>query len=173
MHSSMRLLFVVLMGLACVPAAAAQDAAGSPELARATRALAAIWRPVSGGLTGPAIDAACAGALEEMAAVEAALPPVLTPESLSRVRALRGLLIVPAEGAAGQAYFFPPRDLLWLSSGLGAISVVNETEGYLALRDAAGRDFAVQLGRAGRTAVLRIRPPEGEILSFVGCAPVA
>lgn len=167
----MRALLVALACLAC-GSAAAQDASNTPELTRATRALAAIWRPVQGELTGAAIETACAGAVEEMAAVEAALPPVLTPESLARVRGLRGLLVVPIEDAPGQAYFFPPLDLGWFTSGLGVISVLSEAEGFLAVRDAAGRDIAVQLGRAGRQAVLRIRPPEGPVLSFVGCAPV-
>jgi hypothetical protein len=108
-----------------------------------------------------------------MAAIEAALPAVLTPESLARVRSLRGLLVVPVEDAPGQAYFFPPLELAWFRSGLGIISVLNEAEGFLAVRDAGGRDIAIQLGRAGRQALLRIRQPEGPILHFVGCAPVA
>lgn len=166
----MRPILFALACLMCAPAAAQETDA--PELVRATRALAAIWRPVVGELTGAAIETACAGALEEMAAVEAALPPVLTTASLARVRGLRGLLVVPLEDAAGQAYFFPPQGLDWFASGLGAVSVLSETDGFLAVRDAAGRDIALQIGRAGRHAVLRIRQPEGPVLSFVGCAPV-
>lgn len=167
----MRPILLALACFLCAPAAAAQDVA-SPELTRAARALAAIWRPAPADLTGAAVETACAGAVEEMAAVEAALPPVLTAESLARVRGLRGLLVVPLEDAPGQAYFFPPPDLSWFASGLGAYSVLDEAEGFLAIRDAAGRDIAVQLGRAGRQAVLRVRQPEGPLLSFVGCAPV-
>jgi hypothetical protein len=107
-----------------------------------------------------------------MAAVEAALPPVLTAESLARVRSLRGLLIVPTGDAPGEAFFFPPPDLAWFASGMGRISVISEAEGFIAVRDAGGRDIALQLGRAGRTAMLRLRPPEGEPVAFVGCAPV-
>lgn len=164
-----------LFVLACIlawPAAAQAPAAPDPELARASRALAAIWRPLADGLTPAAIEAACAGAVEEMAAIEAALPPVLTPESLARVRALHGLLIVPTGETPGEAYFFPPRELAWFASGLGTISVASEAEGFVVIRDAAGREIALQLGRAGRQSLLRVRDPEGTILNFVGCAPV-
>lgn len=144
--------------------AAAQTPA--PDVARATRALSAIWRPMEGAAS---VDAACAGALQEMEAVEAALPPVLTQQSLARVRALRGLLIVPTDDPQ-VAYFFPDRSMDWFTSGMGAIAVINEAEGFVGVRDAAGRDIALQLGRGGEHALLRIRNPDGQVLNFVGCA---
>ena len=168
----MRALLALAACLVCAMPVAAQTPAATPELTRATRALAAIWRPVEGALTQDSVEMACAGAVEEMAAVEAALPPVLTPESLARVRALRGLLVVPTGDAPGEAFFFPPPNLSWFATGIGRISVISETEGFIAVRDAQGRDIALQLGRAGRTAMLRIRPPEGDLVNFVGCAPV-
>jgi hypothetical protein len=157
--------------LICSWPATAQPA-HSPELVRASRALSAIWRPIAPADMGTpaAVDAACAGAIEEIAAVEAALPPVITPESLAPVRALRGLLIVPTGDDPGVAYFFPDPSMTAFASGLGAIAVLSEAEGMIGVRDAAGHDIAVQLGRSGRQAVLRVRPPGSEILTFVGCA---
>jgi hypothetical protein len=61
--------------------------------------------------------------------------------------------------------------MLWFTSGMGAIAVINETEGFIGVRDAGGRDIALQLGRGGEHALLRIRNPEGQVLNFVGCAP--
>jgi hypothetical protein len=168
----MRRALFALACLACAWPAVAQTPSATPELARASRALAANWRPFLGEATPEAVESACSGAVEEIAAVEAALPPVLSPESLARVRGLRGLLIVPTGDTPAEAYFFPPPGLSWFASGLGGISVVSEAEGFIVVRDAAGRDIAFQLGRAGRQALLRIRDPEGAILSFVGCAPV-
>ena len=101
---------------------------------------------------------------------EAALPPVVTQSSLARVRALRGLLIVPTDDPQ-VAYFFPDRSMAWFTSGMGAIAVINEAEGFIGVRDAAGRDIALQLGQGGEHALLRIRSPDGQVLNFVGCAP--
>ncbi len=160
----LRPLLALLMCLLPLPAAAQSQA---PDVAQATRALSAMWRPLSEAAT---VEAACAGALEEIEAVEAALPPVVTQQSLARVRTLRGLLIVPTEDPQ-VAYFFPDRSMAWFTSGMGAIAVINEAEGFIGVRDAAGRDIAVQLGRGGQHALLRIRNPEGQVLNFVGCAP--
>jgi len=165
---NIRTLIFALACLVAVPAAA-QD---TPDVARASNALSAIWRPVTGPLTVVSIQAACSGAVQEMAAIEAALPPVLTPESLARVRALRGFLILPSGDDPAWLYFFPSRDLAWFRSGIGAVAVLDEAQGLLGVRDASGQDIALQLGRAGDHAVLRLRqPPDGPMLTFVGCAP--
>mgnify|MGYP002777170958 CR=1 FL=1 len=37
--------------------------------------------------------------------------------------------------------------------------------------DAAGREVAVQIGTAGGRGVMRLRDPEGQLLTFVACAP--
>lgn len=168
------MLRALAVSLVCLVAstAAAQSNGASPELNRASRALSAVWRPISAAPTAETVQTACAGAVEEMSAVEAALPPVLTPESLARVRSLHGLLIVPTGDNPAEAYFFPPVELAWFTSGLGAISVLNEGEGFLSLRDASGQTIAIQLGRSAGQPILRLRAPEGAILNFVGCAPV-
>ncbi len=161
----LRSVLIALALLAPMPAAA--QAASAAEATRAARALSAMWRPIADAAS---VDAACAGALEEIEAVEAALPPVLTQASLARVRALRGLLIVPTDDPQA-AYFFPDPTMDWFASGMGAIGVISEAEGFIGVRDAGGRDIALQLGRGGEHALLRVRDPEGRILNFVGCAP--
>lgn len=157
--------------LACLFATSASAQQNSAETGRAAAALSAIWRPVDGAVTTTSINAACTGAVEEIAAIEAALPPVLTPESLQRVRGLRGMLIVPAGDVTGWLYVFPPSSLTWITPGLGRVTVVSETDGFLALQDGAGQSVSLQLGRAGQWPLLRIRPPEGALLNYVGCAP--
>jgi hypothetical protein len=149
------------------PASAQTDP--TANVTRASQALSFLWRPIP-ALDASAITAACAGAAEEIDAVEAALPPVLTTESLSRVRALHGLLIIPTEDPA-ISYFFPDGSMPWFASGLGGVAVLNEGEGFIGVRDAGGRQMAFQLGRAGGRPILRIRNPDDTILNFVGCAP--
>lgn len=163
-----RLLLIALFALCALPAAAQTPATAGPELERAAHALGAIWRPLPNASEGAA-QSACQGAVEEMAAVESALPPILTPESLARVRALRGFLVVPTEDPH-EAYFFPGSDLPWFTSGLGTITVISEAEGFIGVQDAAGLRIPLQLGRHGELAMLRIRSPDGAILDFVGCA---
>lgn len=161
------LLFALAL---CFAAPAAAQTA--PDIGRAARALAANWRPVSGVLSEAAIREACTGAVEEIAAVEAALPPELTPQSTARVRAPRGLLIIPTGDDPAWAFFIPPQELTWFTSGMGAIAVLDEGQGLIGVRDAGGRDIAFQLGRAGQHPILRIRPPVGASLTFAGCAPI-
>ncbi len=155
----------LLFALACLLPlpAAAQD------VGAATRALSAMWRPIAGAAT---LEAACAGAIQEMDALEAALPPVLTPESLERVRALRGILVVPTE-APDLVYFFPDMTMPWFASGIGVVAVVDEAEGFLGVRDAGGNDIALQLGTGDGHPLLRVRTPQGQVLNFVGCASTA
>jgi hypothetical protein len=148
--------------------AAAQTRVVTPEDARASQALAALWRPLT-TMTAEAADTACRGADAEIEALEAALPPVLTPESLARVRALRGLLVIPTD-EPNMSYFFPDRSMTWFASGLGAVAVIDEGDGFIGVRDAAGTDIAIQYGQAGSRPMIRVQPPQGEIQSFVGCA---
>lgn len=165
-----RAAFIALACLVAAPALAqTPSAASSPETARATTALSALWRPIT-SLTNAQITAACGGAAEEVEAVEAALPPVLTPESLARVRTLHGLLIIPTD-EPGVSYFFPDMSMPWFTAGLGDIGVIDEAEGFIGVRDAEGHEFALQLGRAGERGILRFRDPENRILNFVACAP--
>ncbi len=166
----------LIFALACLvaPVAHAQSTVATPEATRAVRALSQIWRPLTETASQASIQAACRGAEAEMEAVDAALPPVLTPESLARVHALRSLLVVPNSATEATAFFFPSRDLTWLASGVGVIRVINEGEGFLAIQDAEGHDIALQLGSAGGHPMLRIRPPgTTSFLTFVGCATTA
>ncbi len=102
--------------------------------------------------------------------MEAMLPTQIDAAGLARVRSLRGLVVV-ASGEADSAFFFPPRELSWLTSGMGTITVLNESEGRLALRDAGGAAISLQIGRVGGRPVLRVQPPHGALLTMVGCAP--
>lgn len=166
----LRALIFALACLAAAPAAAQTTPAESQaQAARASRALAMLWRPVT-ALNTEQITRACSGAAEEIEAVESAMPPVLTQESLANVRALWGLLVIPTDDPA-VSYIFPDMSLPWLTPGLGAIGVVSEAEGFIGIRDAAGRDVAVQIGTAGGRGVMRLRNPEGQLLTFVACAP--
>lgn len=165
----------VLIALACLIAwpAAAQTPAATPEITRATNAMGAMWRPVEGALSAETIRAACAGAEQEMQALDAAMPAELNDESAARVRGLRGLHIIPVAHTPGAAYFFPPLSMSWFNSGLGGFSVINEAEGFIGVRDAQGQELAFQIGRAGTHPMLRIRRPTGEIVTLAGCQPIA
>ncbi len=165
-----RFLLSMTLGLLAASAASAQ----TPDLARAAHALAANWRPIAPRHLGspPAVENACVGAVEEIAVLEASLPEVIDAAGLARVRAPTGLLVVPAE-PAGSAFFFAPPGLPWLTSGLGVISVRDEAQGQLSLRDAAGASVNLQVGRVGGRPVLRVTPPEGAVLTFIGCAPTS
>ncbi len=162
-----RLLIALLTLGAAWPAAAETNVVAQ----RAAEALGGIWRPVSGPISAAAITSACAGAREEMNGIEAALPRDLTPANLAELRPERGLLIVPAD-EAGFVYFFPPAGISWFASGLGIMTVLDEAQGLIGVQDALGRNVGLQLGHAGQHAVLRVRPPEGPLLTFVGCAQV-
>jgi hypothetical protein len=106
-----------------------------------------------------------------MEAVDSALPAELTTESLARVRTFHSLMVVPTNENPGMAFFFAGPDMAWFTSGLGAISVVSEPEGFLAVRDAGSHDIALQLGHAGDSRMLRVRAPgTSTFTTFVGCA---
>jgi hypothetical protein len=61
----------------------------------------------------------------------------------------------------------------WFTSGLGGYSVISEAEGFIGVRDAGGHEFAFQVGRAGGHPMLRIRKPDGDMLTLAGCQPIA
>ncbi|MEQ1811593.1 MAG: hypothetical protein ABL889_16805 [Terricaulis sp.] len=168
----MRRALIALVCLIASPAAA-QTQTTTPELTRAANAIGAIWRPIDGAITGESIQAACAGAEQEMQALDAAMPADLNEESATRVRGLRGLHVIPIARTPGAAYFFPPLSMTWFNSGLGGYSVINETEGFIGVRDASGQELAFQVGRAGPHPMLRIRRPTGEIVTLAGCQPIA
>jgi hypothetical protein len=168
----MRALLAALLCLIALPAAA-QTPNVTPELTRATQAIGALWRPIDGEIGADSIRAACTGAPQELEALDAAIPAELTPDTAARVRGLRGLHIIPIAARPGVAYFFPPLGMTWFTPGLGGFSVINEAEGFIGVRDAAGLELAFQIGRAGGRPMLRIRKPDDDILTLVGCAPIA
>jgi len=169
----MRYLLIALFCLTAPWPAAAQTRAATPELVRAAQAIGAMWRPVEGALSNASITAACTGSAQEMEALDAAMPDQLTEDSAARVRGLRGLHIVTVASAPGAAYFFPPLGMDWFTSGLGGFSVINEAEGFIGVRDAGDHEFAFQVGRAGDRPVLRIRKPDGALVTLAGCQPIA
>ncbi|MGQ0531205.1 MAG: hypothetical protein ACT4OF_00765 [Caulobacteraceae bacterium] len=168
----MRIALIALLCLTATPASA-QTATPTPETTRATQAIGAMWRPIDGPLSAESIRVACVGAEQEMRALDAAIPAELTAETAARVRGLRGLHIVPIANAPGAAYFFPPLGMTWFTPGLGGFSVINEAEGFIGVRDAGGQELAFQIGRAGNRPILRIRKPDGDLLSLAGCQPIA
>lgn len=156
--------------LALATSATAQTA--YPELERASHAVAAIWRPIDPAHADtPSLHAACAGWEQEMSGVDAALPTNLTAEALAQIRAPRGLIIVPTADDPASAFIFPNAQMAWVTSGLGRISVLAPAEGYVSVEDAAGHSFTLQLGRQGQAPLMRVRTPEGGMMTFVGCAP--
>ncbi len=164
-----------LAAVLCLLDVTAADAQ-APDPARAAQALAAIWRPIAARdiPSDSAVEQACAGAIEEIATVEASLPETLDATSLARVRTPLGLVIVPLApqaGALASAFFFPPPNLPWFTSGLGAIQVRDEGQGQLIVLDAAGAAHNLQVGRIGARPVLRVTPQGGEVHNFVACAP--
>jgi hypothetical protein len=168
----MRRALIALICLAALPAAA-QTPAVTPELTRAANAIGAIWRPVEGALNAESVRLACAGAEQEMQALDAAMPAELDETSAARVRGLRGLHIIPIAHTPGAAYFFPPLSMTWFNPGLGGFSVIDESEGFIGVRDAGGQEFAFQIGRAGTLPVLRIRRSADDIITLAGCQPIA
>jgi hypothetical protein len=154
--------------------AAAQTPAATPELTRATHAIAALWRPHEGEFSADSVRAACAGASEELRALDAAMPSELNADSAARVRGLRGLHVIPIAERPGTAYFFPPLGMTWFTPGLGVFAVRDEQQGFIDVRDAGGQALAVQRVRAGNLPVLRIRVPGTDrLVTFVGCQPIA
>jgi hypothetical protein len=168
----MRWFIVALFCFAACPAAA-QTPAATPELTRASQAIGALWRPVQGQLSAESLRTACTGAEQEMRALDAAMPDRLDEASAARMRGLRGLHVVTIANVPGAAYFFPPLGMDWFTSGLGGYSVISEAEGFIGVRDAGDHEFAFQVGRAGNHPVLRIRKPDGDMLTLAGCQPIA
>jgi|CXWL01.1.fsa_nt_gi hypothetical protein len=157
----------IALALLSAPPASAQ----AGDISGAMHRLAAIWRPIAAGANQEAVRRACTGALDELAAVDAELPAELSPQNLARVRPPNGLIVIPLGDEPTGAFFFPPAALPWFASGLGAVSVVDEAQGRLSVRDAGGAEIGLQLGALGSTPALRVSSAGGEAQTFVGCAP--
>jgi hypothetical protein len=171
------LLFAVATGANAqtLPLAHPPAAHASAEIAQASHALAALWRPLAAGAATPAaLETACAGAVAEMNALDEAMPDPLTAAGLAGVHPAQGLMFVPAADDPTAVFMFPSADLTWFSSGLGAITAANEATGEVALRDAGGHLVRVVIGRAAGKAMLRLEIPGGGApITYVGCAPTA
>lgn len=167
------LIFAVLFATAA-PAAAQTDA----DLTRASRMLAADWRPFQtpahGGSVEAGFSAACEGTLEEMTWLDGRLPETMTASALRAIRTQRGLILVPTEENPATFFLFAAVDMQGLTSGLATIRVTNPALGHVDLIDAGGAQLALQLGTADGHALLRIFRTENEApLLFVACASTA
>lgn len=145
----------------------------SPDIAHASHALAAIWRPVTGPSTEAGLTAACNGAAEDMRALDEAMPEPLTAAALASLHPAHGILFVPAADDPTALFIFPSADLAWFVSGLGSLVAANEATGEVALQDAAGHAVQLVLGRAAGHAMLRLTVPGGEPLTYIGCTATA
>jgi hypothetical protein len=145
----------------------------SPDIAHASHALAAIWRPLTGPATEAGLTSACNGAIEDMRALDEAMPEPLTPAALSSLHPAHGILFVPAADDPAALFIFPSADLSWFASGLGSLVAANDATGEVSVQDAAGHSIQLVLGRAGGHAMLRLNVPAGEPLTYVGCAATA
>lgn len=167
--------------LACASGSAlAQDqtpAAAAPavdeDTARASHAMAAIWRPFVETPAGAAADfqTACAGAQEELEQVDAAVPEQISAESLSAIRAPHGLVIVPAGDEPRAVFVFANHQLGQITSGLGILRVADAAQAVVGISDARGQETFFQLGQAGGKAMMRVLRPNEPPLTYVGCAP--
>jgi hypothetical protein len=170
----MRALLAAIV-LSCMPASALADA--SEDLARASRMLAANWRPFQaparGGAAEAAFSSACDGALAEMTWLDGRLPEDMTPAALGAIRTSRGLILIPTEENPATFFLFASPEMQGLTSGLATIRVVNAAEGRLNLADVGGALVPLQLGEAGSRTMMRILRENQEPLLFVACAPTA
>jgi hypothetical protein len=175
----MRLAFAALV-LAFATSATAQTlpplggqaplTAVSPEIAGASHALAAIWRPLTGPATEAGLTAACTGAVEDMRTMDAAIPEQPTALTLGAIHPAHGIVFVPDAENPAAMFIFPSADMNWLTSGEGAIGTANEATGDVSLRDAGGHTMLLTLGHAAGHSMLRLNVPNGSPVTYVGCA---
>ncbi|MBI3439804.1 MAG: hypothetical protein HY054_14350, partial [Proteobacteria bacterium] len=104
----------------------APTTAVSPEVAHASHALAAIWRPLTGPATEAGLTSACAGAVDDMRALDNAMPDELSATSLAALHPAHGIVFVPAADDPSAIFIFPSADLTWMASGLGKLETAND-----------------------------------------------
>lgn len=167
----MRLSVIALSLLLMVAPALAQTS--DDELARASGLLAANWRPVApapGGDAEAIFAAACEGAVEEMAALDAQIPEDLNAAALAALRPPRGLVFVPAADNPAAGFVFANDALPHIASGLALLRLVDAARGRVDLIDAVGATIELQLGVAGGKPVMRVPDAAGAPSLYVGCA---
>ncbi len=142
----------------------------SPEISRAARALAAMWRPLTGPATETGLASACSGAAEDMRALDNAMPDELSAAALASLHPAHGIVFVPAADDPSDVFVFPSADLTWFASGLGKLVAANEGTGEVSFRDAEGHAITITLGHAAGHAMLRLNVPTGDPVTYVGCA---
>lgn len=145
----------------------------SPDIAHASHALAAMWRPLTGPATEAGLATACAGAVEDMRALDSAMPDDLSADALARLHPAHGIVFVPAADDPSDVFIFPSADLTWLGSGLGKLVTANEDTGEVTLHDAQQHPILITLGRAAGHSMLRLTVPTGSPVTYVGCAATA
>jgi len=171
-----RLAFAVLPILAALalagsePARAQQDDNSAPtQIARAAHTLAAIWRPIT-TTTQAALTAACAGATDDLNALEAAIPQQLSNTTLATVRVAHGLVFVPTDENPAEVFVFPDPSMAWLASGVAVIRSADEETGEVALEDANGQAVHLLLGHVAGQLLMRLATPGGQDITYAGCA---
>ena len=142
----------------------------SPDIARASHALAAVWRPLTGSATDAGLAAACSGAVEDMRALDNAMPDELSATTLATLHPAHGIVFVPAAEDPSDMFIFPSADLTWFASGLGKLVTANVGTGELSLNDAQGHAVLLTLGHAAGHAMMRLTVPTGDPVTYVGCA---
>lgn len=152
------------------PALAQSDDAPSAaiQIAHAAHTLAAIWRPIT-TTTQSALANACAGAPEDLAALDAALPQDLNSRTLAAVHVAHGLVFVPTSENPADTFIFADTTMSWLAGGAGIITSADEDNGEVVLQDAAGTAIHLQLGHVAGQLLMRLSTPGGQDLTFAGC----
>lgn len=163
-------LLALLAALACAAPAKAEDTANAAEIARASQTLAAIWRPIT-ATSQAALAAACAGATDDLAALDAAMPQELNNRTLAAVHVAHGLVFVPTSENPADTFVFADSSLPWVASGIAVIKSADEDTGEVTLEDAAGTGVHLQLGHVAGQVLMRLNTPGGQSETFAGCAP--
>jgi hypothetical protein len=166
--------FLFIAALALASQAAAQDAPLS-DLQRASYLLAANWRPLHPPTTAQSLEsavaAACEGALEELASIDAATSTAQDPAALAAIRAPRGFIFVPVDDNPAAAFVFANGELASIASGQVTIRVMNVAQGLVSLSDSHGRVSQLQLGAGEGLKMMRFLREGAEPLLYVACAP--
>lgn len=142
----------------------------APEIAHASRALAAMWRPLTGPATEAGLTGACSGAVDDMAALDNAMPDDLSAAALASLHPAHGIVFVPAADDPSDVFIFPSADLTWFASGLAKLVTANEGTGEVALHDAQDHPILITLGHAAGHSMMRLNVPTGAPVTYVGCA---